>query len=191
VLTLYNIGSDPVLLTRDDGATSTAGQSLPDRPGASYVTRYAQIPQTGAANSWTMTATLRAMARCRGTATDAARDRRRGNGSGSLSDCSLRFTPLLQQRHPGHPKFWAYVTVSGGTPTLSDVIQRHQRSPIPATGVLTVTIATDFSDCHLVAACLVPAEANHGQHHLAAPTAGSPLYALARMRLAPFARDCT
>lgn len=41
-------------------------------------------------------------------------------------------------------KFWAYVTVSGGTPTLAD---SYNVTSITDTGVgqLTVTIATDFA----------------------------------------------
>jgi hypothetical protein len=52
--------------------------------------------------------------------------------------------PGFQHNHPGHPKFWAYVTVSGGTPTLAT---SYNVTSITDTGLgqLTVTIATDFS----------------------------------------------
>jgi hypothetical protein len=53
-------------------------------------------------------------------------------------------SPVHQHRHPGHPKFWGYVTVSGGTPTLQT---SYNMTSITDAGVgqLTVTIATDFS----------------------------------------------
>lgn len=49
-----------------------------------------------------------------------------------------------QHFHPAHPKFFAYVTVSAGTPTLA---RSHNVTSITDTGTgqLTVTIATDFS----------------------------------------------
>lgn len=59
----------------------------------------------------------------------------------------LLVTPGLQHHHPAHPKFWAYVTVSGGTPTLQT---SHNVTSITdsGTGILTVTIATDFSSAN-------------------------------------------
>lgn len=53
-------------------------------------------------------------------------------------------TPARQHFHPGHPKFWAYVTVSGGTPSL---VTSYNVTGIVDTGTgdLLVTIATDFS----------------------------------------------
>lgn len=52
--------------------------------------------------------------------------------------------PGLQHRHPGHPKFWGYATVSGGVPTLRTSFNVTSISDT-GTGQLTVTIATDFS----------------------------------------------
>ena len=54
-------------------------------------------------------------------------------------------TPANQHYHPGHPKAWAYVSVSGGTPNLD---RSYNTTSITDTGVgkLTWTIATDFSD---------------------------------------------
>jgi hypothetical protein len=56
-------------------------------------------------------------------------------------------SPLNQHYHPGHPKFWAYVTVSGGTPTLQTSYNVTSITDT-ATGKLTVTIATDFSSAN-------------------------------------------
>ncbi len=59
-------------------------------------------------------------------------------------------TPGRQHFHPGHPKCWAYVTVSGGTPTLQT---SYNITSIADTDVgrLTVTIATDFSSANWTA----------------------------------------
>lgn len=46
-----------------------------------------------------------------------------------------------------HTRFWAYVTVSGGTPTLSTSFNVTSITDT-ATGQLTVTIATDFSSAN-------------------------------------------
>lgn len=61
-------------------------------------------------------------------------------------------TPGRQHFHPGHSKCWAYVTVSGGTPTLQ---QSYNITSITdtAVGSLTVTIANDFSSAEW---CCVP-----------------------------------
>lgn len=55
-------------------------------------------------------------------------------------------TPGVQHYHPGHPKFWAYVT-GGGTPSLT---ASYNVTSITDSGVglLTVTIATDFSSAN-------------------------------------------
>lgn len=61
-------------------------------------------------------------------------------------------TPSTQHFHPGHPKCWAYVSVSGGTPTLTSSYNITSITD-NATGDLTITIATDFSSaswCALV-----------------------------------------
>ncbi len=53
-------------------------------------------------------------------------------------------TPGRQHFHPGHPKCWAMVTVSAGTPTLTSSYNITSITD-RGTGELTVTIATDFS----------------------------------------------
>ncbi len=56
-------------------------------------------------------------------------------------------TANIQHNHPGHPKFWAYATVSAGVPTLqtSENVTGITDSGV---GLLTVTIATDFSSAN-------------------------------------------
>lgn len=56
-------------------------------------------------------------------------------------------TPGRQANHPGHPKFWAMVTVSAGTPTLQTSYNVTSITDT-GTGLLTVTIATDFSSAN-------------------------------------------
>lgn len=65
---------------------------------------------------------------------------------------SLAVTPGRQAFHPAHPKAWAYVTVSGGTPSLA---ASHNVTGITDAGVgeLTVTIATDFSSANWACPC--------------------------------------
>lgn len=68
------------------------------------------------------------------------------------SSTSLVTTPGRQQFHPGHPKFWAWVTMSAGVPTLTT---SYNVTSITDTniGQLTVTIATDFTNANF--ACVV------------------------------------
>ena len=56
-------------------------------------------------------------------------------------------TPGRQHNHPGHPKFWAFVTVSGGTSTLTTSYNVTSITD-SGEGILTVTIATDFSSAN-------------------------------------------
>jgi hypothetical protein len=100
-------------------------------------------------------------------------------------------SPGRQHYHPGHPKFWAYVTVSGGTPTLQT---SYNVTSITDTDVgdLTVTIATDFSSdnwavfggpvdsagvdtgaVHTIAAGTVRIQAKNGSFALEDPAAWS------------------
>jgi len=65
----------------------------------------------------------------------------------SASATEQAVSPGVQQYHPGHPKFWAYVTVSAGTPTLQTSYNVTSITDT-ATGQLTVTIATDFSSAN-------------------------------------------
>ncbi len=55
--------------------------------------------------------------------------------------------PGVQQFHPSAAKCWAYVTVSGGTPTLA---ASYNITSITDSGVgdLTITIGTDFSSAN-------------------------------------------
>lgn len=53
-------------------------------------------------------------------------------------------TPGRQQFHPSAAKCWAYVTVSAGTPTLAASYNITSITDT-GTGILTITIATDFS----------------------------------------------
>jgi len=53
-------------------------------------------------------------------------------------------TPAVQQFHPSASKAWAYVTVSAGTPTLQ-VSYNITSITDAGTGLLTITIGTDFS----------------------------------------------
>jgi len=52
--------------------------------------------------------------------------------------------PAVQHYHPGHPKCWGKVTVSGGTPTLQTSYNITSITDT-AQGRITFTIATDFS----------------------------------------------
>lgn len=65
----------------------------------------------------------------------------------AASSTSTYVSPGRQHFHPGHPKCWAFVTVSGGTPTLTTNYNITSIADT-ATGQLTVTIATDFADAN-------------------------------------------
>jgi hypothetical protein len=73
----------------------------------------------------------------------------------TATSVTLAVTPGRQQFHPGHPKCWAMVTVSAGTPTLQTSYNITSITD-SATGQLLVTIATDFSSANW--ACLATAE---------------------------------
>lgn len=60
------------------------------------------------------------------------------------SSTSVATTPGRQHFHPGHPKVWAEVTVSAGTPTLAASYNVTSIADT-GTGSVTITIATDFS----------------------------------------------
>lgn len=63
-------------------------------------------------------------------------------------------TPLTVQNHPGVAKCWAYITVSGGAPSLA---ANYNITSIADTGVgkVTVTIGTDFSTANWAATIAV------------------------------------
>lgn len=78
-------------------------------------------------------------------------------------------TPGRQHFHPGHPKFWAMVTVSAGTPTLQTSYNVTSITDT-GTGRLTVTIATDFSSvnwCCQVTIEQVPSVGDPAQNYTA------------------------
>lgn len=65
----------------------------------------------------------------------------------TATDVARIVTPGRQHFHPAHPKMWGHVTVSGGPPTIST---SHNLTSITDTaeGILTATIATDFSSAN-------------------------------------------
>lgn len=65
----------------------------------------------------------------------------------AATDTSKFVTPGRDQYHPGVAKCHAYITVSGGTPSL---VTSYNITSIADTGVglCTVTIATDFADAN-------------------------------------------
>lgn len=73
------------------------------------------------------------------------------------SSASVAVTPARQHFHPGHPKCWANVQVSGGTPSLGASYNITSVTDT-ATGRLTITIATDFSSANW--ACVAGIEAD-------------------------------
>lgn len=75
----------------------------------------------------------------------------------AASSNTLAVTPGRQHYHPSAAKFWAKVTVSGGTPSVSASYNVTSVTDTD-TGVLTVTIATDFSSANWCcqANCLEP-----------------------------------
>lgn len=72
------------------------------------------------------------------------------------TDVSRAVVPGRQHFHPGHPKCWALVTVSGGTPTLYASSFNITSITDSGAGDLTITIATDFSSANW--ACLATVE---------------------------------
>jgi hypothetical protein len=65
----------------------------------------------------------------------------------TATSTSVVVTPGVQHRHPSAAKCWAFVTVSGGTPTLQTSFNITSITDT-ATGRLTITIATDFSSAN-------------------------------------------
>ena len=54
--------------------------------------------------------------------------------------------PDLIKNSPGVAKVWGYVTYSGGTPTLASPSYNVTSITDTGTGILTVTVDTDFAD---------------------------------------------
>jgi len=78
-------------------------------------------------------------------------------------------TPGRAQYHPGVAKMWAYITVSGGTPSLD---ASHNVTSITDTsaGNVTITIATDFSSANYCA--VAQAVTAGGAAHMASVKTG-------------------
>ncbi len=87
---------------------------------------------------------------------------------------TVAVTPGIQQFHPSAAKVWAYVTVSGGTPTLAASYNVTSITDTSA-GNVTVTIATDFSSANYcaVAQAVTAAGAAHMASVLNGQAAGS------------------
>lgn len=70
----------------------------------------------------------------------------------TASATNLVVTPGRAHYHPGVAKCWAYVTVSGGTPTLAANYNINSITDT-ATGRLTITIENDFSSASWSYSC--------------------------------------
>ena len=75
------------------------------------------------------------------------------------TDTLRAVTPGRQHFHPSAAKFWAVVSVSGGTPSI---VASYNVTSITDTAVgrLTITIATDFSSANYC--CVVSVESDNG-----------------------------
>ena len=62
----------------------------------------------------------------------------------AASSTTVFSSPGRQHFHPGHPKCWGYATVAAGVPTLQTSYNITSITDT-ATGIITFTIATDFS----------------------------------------------
>lgn len=134
IIKIYNIGSFDLVLTHDDAASTGDNRILcPDAtnltvtPGGCVALVY-----DGTSLRWRVQLPVS----------------RAGNGHMEAATTSGAFvTPAVQHRHPGHPKAWAKVTVSAGTPAIS---ASYGVSGITDTGTgqLTVTWSTAFSSAN-------------------------------------------
>lgn len=70
----------------------------------------------------------------------------------TATDTGRAVPPGRQQYHPGHPKCWGKVAVSGGTPSISASYNMTSITD-SGTGFLTGTIATDFSSANWALTC--------------------------------------
>ncbi len=82
---------------------------------------------------------------------------------------TVAVTPGIQQFHPSAAKMWAYVTVSGGTPSL-DASYNVTSITDTSAGNVTVTIATDFSSANYCA--VAQAVTAGGAAHMASVKTG-------------------
>lgn len=71
-------------------------------------------------------------------------------------------TPGRQHFHPGHPKAWGFVTVSGGTPTMTTSYNMDSAITDNGAGDFTLSIATDLSSAnYAVVGTVLDANARH------------------------------
>lgn len=79
----------------------------------------------------------------------------------AATSTTVAVTPAVAKNHPGVAKFWAFVSVSGTTPTLAasyNVTSVTRNN----TGLYTVTIDTDFSSANY---CVVGMPVNNGSNN--------------------------
>jgi hypothetical protein len=65
----------------------------------------------------------------------------------TATDTTRAVVPGRQQFHPGHPKFWALIDFPAGVATLTSSYNVTSISD-DGTGLVTLTIATDFSSAN-------------------------------------------
>jgi hypothetical protein len=94
----------------------------------------------------------------------------------TATSTALAVTPGRQQFHPSAAKCWAFVTVSGGVPTLA---ASYNITSITDSGVgdLTITIATDFSSANWAGLATVSAAGVQTYCYESSKSAGSVEYA--------------
>lgn len=136
VVLLINKGSNYLFLPEDDGATGTASMRF-----FTNGNNWAQLFPGGVALLY-YDGTI---SRWRVFISGALRASKSNMESANSEEYYVN--PLLQHNHPGHPKAWAKVAVSAGTPSLS---ASYGVSGITDTGTgqLTVTWSTAFSSAN-------------------------------------------
>lgn len=87
----------------------------------------------------------------------------------AASSTTVAVTPGVAHNHPGMAKVWAYITVSGGTPSL-DASYNVTSITDTSAGNVTVTIATDFSSANYCA--IAQAVTAGGAAHMASVKTG-------------------
>lgn len=79
--------------------------------------------------------------------------------------------PGRQHFHPGHPKFWAIVTIAAGVPTIA-ASYGVQSVSVPATGKLTITFTTAFATANYCCSVTVEHPASTSSGHIGAVDTG-------------------
>ncbi len=90
----------------------------------------------------------------------------------TATSTTLAVTPGRQQYHPSAAKCWAVVTVSGGVPTLQTSYNITSITD-GGVGILTVTIATDFSTANWACVATAQDAVNGSAVRLSAKAAGT------------------